>query len=448
MVPQKTYTELEEDPPQDDMKSLGLFMDAVPFQTLSTIADGLEQRLDNLASAMFEPLVEEADLDTRSEVSSNRGGRSGGGDGSGTPGLDDSSPSRSSIRKADRGSVAFMTAVDVESPGSRDGTGVPRRSAMPIKSVEDVRVDYDKLLRGPMAPPNCEPALLMQSVSDEIEFPKQWMRDAWNTHFMSPLSVSIMQDLYWWYFNDEFALILNTLGEDNFGATPLEPSKQHKQAQAVMFNRISDCYTRMFWKVGLTMLTDDFFERYAQALADTVRVAFDRGLEESQYLFEENAGSRDTKLRDLVVQWTTAISPRRANTSKVRSGKRNIRCGKFDAVGHSPLMTSYMKRHGCVAPIGGASGNTHNLQRLEVELREDKVKWYHGPKERPAVAKPTVVAKEEKRKTKKPDNMPGGHGGTVLPSITDTCGMGAFSQKKVDECILGFLDQPDPSGRR
>ena len=52
-----------------------------------------------------------------------------------------------------------------------------------------------------------------------------------------------------WYFNDEFALILNTLGEDNFGATPLEPSKQHKQAQAVMFNRISDCYTRMFWKV-------------------------------------------------------------------------------------------------------------------------------------------------------------------------------------------------------
>ena len=161
VVPQKTYTELEEDPPQDDMKSLGLFMDAVPFQTLSTIADGLEQRLDNLASAMFEPLVEEADLDTRSEVSSNRGGRSGGGDGSGTPGLDDSSPSRSSIRKADRGSVAFMTAVDVESPGSRDGTGVPRRSAMPIKSVEDVRVDYDKLLRGPMAPPNCEPVQLL-----------------------------------------------------------------------------------------------------------------------------------------------------------------------------------------------------------------------------------------------------------------------------------------------
>ena len=67
------------------------------------------------------------------------------------------------------------------------------------------------------------------------------------------------------------------------------------------------------------MLTDDFFERYAQALADTVRVAFDRGLEESQYLFEENAGSRDTKLRDLVVQWTTAISPRCANTSKVKS---------------------------------------------------------------------------------------------------------------------------------
>ena len=164
VLPQKTYTELEEDPPQDDMKSLGLFMDAVPFQTLSTIADGLEQRLDNLASAMFEPLVEEADLDTRSEVSSNRGGRFGGGDGSGTPGLDDSSPSRSSIRKADRGSVAFMTAVDVESPGSRDGTGVPQRSAMPIKSVEDVRVDYDKLLRGPMAPPNCEPVQLLLSI--------------------------------------------------------------------------------------------------------------------------------------------------------------------------------------------------------------------------------------------------------------------------------------------
>ena len=80
------------------------------------------------------------------------------------PGLDDSSPSRSSIRKADRSSVAFMTAVDVESPGSRDGTGVPRRSAMPIKSVEDVRVDYDKLLRGPMAPPNCEPVQLLLSI--------------------------------------------------------------------------------------------------------------------------------------------------------------------------------------------------------------------------------------------------------------------------------------------
>lgn len=334
-----------------------------------------------------------------------------------------------------------MTAVDIDhAVESREGTAAARHS-MPIKSVEDVRVDYEALMHGNVPPPNCEPVKdLMQSVSDEIDFPKQWMRDAWNSHFMSPLSISIMQDLYWWYFNDEFALILNTLGEDNFGATPLQPTKQHHQAQQVMFNRISDCYTRMFWKVGLTMLTDDFFERYAQALADAVRVAFDRGLEESQYLFEEDGGSRDTKLRDLVVQWTTAISPRRANTSKVRSGKRNIRCGRFDAVGHSPLMESYMRRHGCVAPIGGCAAQ-HQLQRLEVELRDDKVKWYNGPKRTESRQKPAVAAQVMKAKERRKPNdlMPSQHAKSALPSITDSCGMGAFSQKKVDEVILGFL---------
>jgi len=290
----------------------------------------------------------------------------------------------------------------------------------------------------PQPPANCDPVAVLETVSNQIEFPKQWMREAWDEHFMSPLSQCIMQDLYWWYFNDEFALILNMLGEDSYGASPIEASPQHLQAQSAMFNRISDCYTRMFWKVGLTMLTDDFFERYAEALADAVRRAFDTGLPDSKYLFVENDAERDGRLRALVVQWTTAIRPRHAAGAKGKSGKK-IRCGKFNAVGHSPLMERYMQRHGCVAPIGGCAVQ-HNLQRLEVELREDRVRWRPRPNKNSRIARQSVKVDGDKppARVKKPEGMPATS--VVLPAITDTCGMGAFSQKKVDEVILGYLN--------
>eukprot|EP00656_Telonema_subtile_P055022 TRINITY_DN8390_c0_g1_i1.p1 TRINITY_DN8390_c0_g1~~TRINITY_DN8390_c0_g1_i1.p1 ORF type:complete len:439 (-),score=88.19 TRINITY_DN8390_c0_g1_i1:20-1336(-) len=423
----------------DDMQSLGLFMDAVPFQTLTSISCALETRLENLSTSMFEP-----PMDKRSEPASPL---------TGSPATSKSAalvrgtsspytrlaptPEERSRRAAQN---TFITGVEIDE-GNKEAN---LRESVPIKSVEDVRVDYRALLSGPRPPPNCDPAQLLQSVSDEIEFPKQWMRESWNKHFLSHLSLSIMQDMFWWFFNDEFALIQKTLGnDDGLEVKPMEPPPGHAQSQAVMFNRISDCYTRMFWKVGLTMLTDDFFERYAEALADAVREAFDRGLEESKHLFTDSANDRDAKLRDLIVQWTTAITPRRAQPKKHGVGRKNIRCGRFDAVGHSPLMASYMKRHACVAPIGG-SGCKHNLHRLEVELRHDKVQW-GNPKSQPA---PVAARRSSVNEPPKPKMMnhsitvaqKSSGGGGPLPAITSTCGMGTFSQRKVDEVILGYLN--------
>jgi len=412
-------------PPEDedvDMQSLGLFMDAVPFQTLSSIADGLENRLNNLASSMFEPpIVHDEQLkDAASPLSIARGVSSPFG----------SEPNDLRVSKP-QGTV-FLTETEPE-PQTTNATRGPTRS------VEDVRVNYSALIDAPQPPPNVDPAVLMKSVSDDINFPKQWMRDSWNEHFLSEPSLCIMQDLFWWFFNDQFALIQQSLANQDVSVLQqIEPPPKHNKAQAVMFDRMSDCYTKLFWTVGLTMLTDEFFERFAEAIADAVREAYDQGLEDSKHLFTDPSCNRDAILRDLIVKWTTAIAPRRPQP-KARVSQ-NIRCGRFDAVGHSPLMANYMRRHGCVAPIGvelnGRMGAVHKLNRLEVALRPGKKKSPIASRKSEIYdnqRQPEKTSKDKKMSTAAPSS-------TALPQIANTCGMGTLSQKKVDEVILGYLN--------
>jgi len=413
--------------PQDediDMQSLGLFMDAVPFQTLSSIAAGLENRLDELAASMFDPPVS-----TEEEVVDDRHS---------TPMSPSSftrerSPTMSELEERASKPVFLTETIEPQSSSS-----VNPRQSMPTRSVEDLRVDYLALISAPQPPPNVDPAALMKNVSNQIEFPKQWMRDSWNEHFLSEASLSIMQDLFWWFFNDQFALIQHSLAnQDSNVLQPIDPPPNHNKAQAVMFDRMSDCYTKLFWTVGLTMLTDEFFERFTEALADAVREAYDQGLEESKHLFTDPSCNRDAILRDTLVKWTTAIAPRRAQP-KTRVS-HNVRCGRFDAVGHSPLMANYMRRHGCVAPIGvelnGRSGAVHKLHRLEVALRPPKKKSPLTTRKEEVNEEPKAI--EKPAKSKATSAVPSS---TALPPIANTCGMGTLSQKKVDEVILGYLN--------
>eukprot|EP00658_Telonema_sp_P-2_P024810 TRINITY_DN19985_c0_g1_i1.p1 TRINITY_DN19985_c0_g1~~TRINITY_DN19985_c0_g1_i1.p1 ORF type:complete len:423 (+),score=65.97 TRINITY_DN19985_c0_g1_i1:54-1322(+) len=416
--------------PEPDMESLALFMDAVPFQTLASIADGLENRLQTLSNAMFEPPEKEQPAPAGQSVRASPH--------LGPTPLSENFGALPTLDERSRRSTAFMTGVELE-----DQVPVPEPARVVVSSVQQVAVDYKALLSCPQPPPNCDPIQILQSVSDEIEFPKQWMRESWNQHFLSPLSTSIMQDLFWWFFNDEFALILHTLdNEDGLNLQPMEPTSLHLSAQQVMFNRISDCYTHMFWKVGLTMLTDDFFERYAEALADAVREAFDRGLEHSKHLFTDSSNDRDAKLRDLIVKWTTAITPRRSQP-KANKSRRNIRCGRFDAVGHSPLMACYMKRHACVAPIGGSGVHGHNLHRLEVELRHDKVQWdtSHSSDMDPDDEYKNASIEAANPLGLGPAKQKSGINPIIgVKSLGGAAGMGTFSQKKADEVILGYLN--------
>ena len=45
---------------------------------------------------------------------------------------------------------------------------------------------------------------------------------------------------------------------------------------------------RCGWQVGLTMHTDEFFDRYPEALCSAVNLAFESGLQDSAYQFADH----------------------------------------------------------------------------------------------------------------------------------------------------------------
>jgi len=421
-------------------------MDSVPFQTLSTITDNLEQRLTNLSDTMFKAPSELAKEDC---TSAGRGGRRTSQALAQSVDLTNDEGSRSS-KQGMRKSQAFMT--DVEEPESRPS------SRPPATCIEDVVIDYQALTYAPQPPPNCKTEDVLKHVSEGIL--EQWSHDKWEEYFHNPLSVAICNDLYWYFFLQELALARVVLADPVAAASQakLEPSAEHNQAQEVLYRRVSDNYMELFWKVGLTMQTDDFFDRYTEAITRAIELAFETGLPDSAYQFgnPEFQG----RLQDILVNWTTGVDPRRlrgdlkltrpeenvpeyggsqSKGNQKAQSKRNY--GYFNAVGHSPLVASYMDRHGLKCQIGGTDHRSpvavHRLRRLEVAVNEDAIKW--RKKRHPPVK---VTAQPEPTKKEKKQGGIGSHNmmTSVMPQIQSSCGMGTFSQKRVDEGFLQYLN--------
>ena len=95
-------------------------------------------------------------------------------------------------------------------------------------------------------------------------------------------------------------------------SSKLEPSLEHLKAKDAMHKRVSDNFVELFWKVGLTMQTDDFFDTYTNALARTVSMCFETGLPDSAYQFANHEFTG--RLMDLITNWMTGIDPRRIRT--------------------------------------------------------------------------------------------------------------------------------------
>merc|ERR1719310_1880339 len=113
----------------------------------------------------------------------------------------------------------------------------------------------------PQRPPNCKTEGVLNHVSEGIL--EDWKHDQWNVYFLSPLSIDICNDFFWFFFLKELALKRVQLGDPVAAATQvkLEPTPEHTQALETIFRRVSDHYLELFWKVGLTMHTDEFFDR-------------------------------------------------------------------------------------------------------------------------------------------------------------------------------------------
>lgn len=431
---------------QNSLDELGLFMESVPFQTLSTIADDLEDRLQNLSDNMFK-----APSEFSKEGKSARKGANQARRGSTLDRESDDDGSHGSKQGRRQQPAAFIT--DVEEVESRPS------SRQPATCIEDVVIDYPALIDAPQPPPNCKTEVVLQHVSEGIL--EQWSDDQWNVYFLSPLSVDIMNDLFWYFFLQELALARVSLTGEGTAATQakLEPSQQHLKAQEVMFRRVSDNYMELFWKVGLTMLTDDFFDRYSEALCSAVGLAFETGLHDSAYQFQDP--EFQGRLMDIFANWITGLAPRRLrkelklehpDDEEHRSRKPAASPGKllghrvrrnykyFNAVGHSPLVESYMQRHGLKCQIGGTKQRnavaTHRLRRIEVAVNADKIKWRQKRRVPVKVPPRAAVLTEKKAHTAAAGTLMT----SVMPQIHSTCGMGTFSQKKVDEEFLKYLN--------
>merc|ERR1712196_628208 len=98
-----------------------------------------------------------------------------------------------------------------------------------------------------------------------------------------------------------------------------------------------------------------------------------------------------------------------------------------------------MERHGLKCQIGGLDRRKavamHRLRRLEKEKSgEEEIRWR---KKRPAPIPPKTATSQ---KTSKPQTHAPNMMTSVMPQIHSTCGMGTFSQKKVDEEFLKYLN--------
>ena len=155
------------------------------------------------------------------------------------PSVDDDGSRADSSKQA-----AFITDLDEDRAPSR----------APATCIEDVVIDYESLIHAPQPPPNCKTEVVLNHVSDGIL--EDWKHDQWNVYFLSPLSVDICNDFFWYFFLKELALVRVQLGDPVAAATQvkLEPSQLHSRAQEIMFRRVSDNYMSLFWKALLVGL--------------------------------------------------------------------------------------------------------------------------------------------------------------------------------------------------
>ncbi|XP_053526113.1 protein FAM227B [Artibeus jamaicensis] len=109
----------------------------------------------------------------------------------------------------------------------------------------------------------------------------------WRTYFLSEASIALLHDCFWWWFLHKF--------------------KPDQENQDLLFDRISESYTRLFMSIPLSR-KDAFFQVYPDCLAQAIYATFKEAFPESSDLFsdvfKEDLGNN-------IFLWLSGLKPRK-----------------------------------------------------------------------------------------------------------------------------------------
>ncbi|XP_054557338.1 protein FAM227B isoform X2 [Talpa occidentalis] len=109
----------------------------------------------------------------------------------------------------------------------------------------------------------------------------------WKTHFLSPASIALLHDSFWWWFLHKF--------------------KPDRQNQDFLFDRISESYVILFMSIPVSR-KDAFFQVYPDCLAQAIYATFQEAFPESSNLFNDEFKE---DLGNNISLWLTGLRPQK-----------------------------------------------------------------------------------------------------------------------------------------
>lgn len=134
-------------------------------------------------------------------------------------------------------------------------------------------------------PGQLEAPQLLNRVTKAQHFPSIF-RKRWKKLFLSEGSVTLLQDTFWWFFLERF-------------------QPDCKKAQDGLFNRIADSFVSLFFSITPDF-KDNFFQHFADCLAQAVYAAYCEVFPRSYQLFDDDFKSA---LLNTISEWVTGTSP-------------------------------------------------------------------------------------------------------------------------------------------
>eukprot|EP01029_Cantina_marsupialis_P006368 TRINITY_DN1699_c0_g1_i5.p1 TRINITY_DN1699_c0_g1~~TRINITY_DN1699_c0_g1_i5.p1 ORF type:complete len:449 (+),score=72.00 TRINITY_DN1699_c0_g1_i5:131-1477(+) len=186
-------------------------------------------------------------------------------------------------------SVTGITAVTGNTVPNTPVTSVPfsahRSATKRGAEIKDVSFEFNPDEITPL-PEGVQLDSIVDDVTESLHFNTPVTKMIWRTHFNSVESRAIIQDAFWWFFSGSFTKDLSS-----------------NENQNSLFDRMAQYFVKLFSKVPESS-KDHFFDKYHDAVAQTVFWSYFQAFPRSQSLFNEEF---QMEMIDTISEWVMGI---------------------------------------------------------------------------------------------------------------------------------------------